>query len=235
MQKRFASDPLFQATLLLLQERIPRASAFYFHSAELTGLQTGAGTPQMPIRVLDSPDTPVPEVQLLSNGRYHVMVTNAGGGYSRWKDLAVTRWREDCTRDPWGTSVTCATRRAAPSGPPPTSPACVARTATKRSSRKGARNFAAATAISIPIPRSSYRRKTTSSCAGCASPTVPPRAGASRSRATRRWCWRPPPPTPCIRHSAISSCRPRSSTRTGPSSAPAGPAPATSTRPGCST
>ena len=50
-----------------------------------------------------APDTPLPEVQLLSNGRYHVMVTNAGGGYSRWKDLAVTRWREDGTRDDWGT------------------------------------------------------------------------------------------------------------------------------------
>ena len=49
-----------------------------------------------------SADTPTPEVQLLSNGRYHVMVTNAGGGYSRWKDLAVTRWREDATRDDWG-------------------------------------------------------------------------------------------------------------------------------------
>jgi cyclic beta-1,2-glucan synthetase len=103
MQKRFASEPLLQATLLLLQERIPRASAFYIRTAELTGLQAGAGSPQMPIRVLESPDTPVPEVQLLSNGRYHVMVTHAGGGYSRWKDLAVTRWREDGTRDSWGT------------------------------------------------------------------------------------------------------------------------------------
>jgi cyclic beta-1,2-glucan synthetase len=103
MQKRFVSDPLFQATLLLLQERIPRASAFYVQPAELTATQAGAVNPQMPIRVLDSPDTPLPEVQLLSNGRYHVMVTNAGGGYSRWKDLAVTRWREDGTRDHWGT------------------------------------------------------------------------------------------------------------------------------------
>src|SRR6185436_9446160 len=42
-------------------------------------------------------------VQLLSNGRYNVMVNNAGSGYSRWKDLAVTRWREDVTSDPWGT------------------------------------------------------------------------------------------------------------------------------------
>ncbi|MDD4882546.1 MAG: glucoamylase family protein, partial [Gallionellaceae bacterium] len=103
MQKRFAADPLFQSTLLLLQERIPRASAFYAHTAELTDIQAGASSTQMPIRVLTNPDTPIPEVQLLSNGRYHVMVTNAGGGYSRWRDLAVTRWREDATRDPWGT------------------------------------------------------------------------------------------------------------------------------------
>ncbi len=57
----------------------------------------------VPVRVLNTPNTPVPEVQLLSNGRYHVMVTNAGGGYSRWKDLAVTRWHQDSTRDNWGT------------------------------------------------------------------------------------------------------------------------------------
>ena len=42
-------------------------------------------------------------MQLLSNGRYHVLITNAGGGYSRWKDIAVTRWREDSTCDNWGT------------------------------------------------------------------------------------------------------------------------------------
>lgn len=101
MQQRFASDPLFQAALLLLQEKIPKTSSFYTHGTELTDIQIGE-TAQMPIRVLESPDTPVPEVQLLSNGRYHVMLTNAGGGYSRWNDLAVTRWREDSTRDPWG-------------------------------------------------------------------------------------------------------------------------------------
>ena len=30
------------------------------------------------------------------------MVTAAGSGYSRWGDIAVTRWREDVTRDSWG-------------------------------------------------------------------------------------------------------------------------------------
>jgi cellobiose phosphorylase len=101
MQQRFASDPLFQAALLLLQEKIPKTSSFYTHGTELTDIQISEAA-QMPIRVLETPDTPVPEVQLLSNGRYHVMLTNAGGGYSRWKDLALTRWREDTTRDPWG-------------------------------------------------------------------------------------------------------------------------------------
>ena len=55
------------------------------------------------MRVIASAATPTPEVQLLSNGRYHVMVTNAGGGSSRWNDLALTRWREDATCDNWGT------------------------------------------------------------------------------------------------------------------------------------
>ncbi|MGA8754131.1 MAG: glucoamylase family protein, partial [Candidatus Deferrimicrobium sp.] len=103
MQKRFESDPLFQATTLLLQERVPKATASYTRAAELSDLRTISIGPETPVRVFGTPDTPIPEVQLLSNGRYHVMVTNAGGGYSRWKDIAVTRWREDGTCDDWGT------------------------------------------------------------------------------------------------------------------------------------
>ena len=102
MQKRFESEPLFQATMLLLQERVPKATAFYAHTTELSELHAASSGAETPVRVFSSPDTPVPEVQLLSNGRYHVMITNAGGGYSRWKDIAVTRWREDSTCDNWG-------------------------------------------------------------------------------------------------------------------------------------
>ncbi|MEN6440013.1 MAG: glucoamylase family protein [Syntrophobacter sp.] len=102
MQKRFGSEPLMQATMLLLQERIPRTTAFYAHTSELAELHATPSGAETPIRVFSSPDTPNPEVQLLSNGRYHVMITNAGGGYSRWKEIAVTRWREDSTRDNWG-------------------------------------------------------------------------------------------------------------------------------------
>jgi cyclic beta-1,2-glucan synthetase len=99
MQRRFQSDPQFQATELLLQERIPKAAPFYPHSAEVTGKRQSADEQVALLRVFKTPHTPAPEVHLLSNGRYHVMVTNAGGGYSSWKGLAVTRWREDTTRD----------------------------------------------------------------------------------------------------------------------------------------
>ncbi|MEN6469667.1 MAG: glucoamylase family protein [Smithella sp.] len=102
MQKRFESEPMFQSAMLLLQERIPKALSFYRQIADDLNIRKAAGPQKVPSRIIETPDTPVPEVQLLSNGRYHVMITNAGSGYSRWKDLAVTRWREDATRDPWG-------------------------------------------------------------------------------------------------------------------------------------
>src|SRR5262245_23045874 len=47
-------------------------------------------------------DTAPPQVALLSNGRYGVVITAAGGGCSTWRGLDVTRWREDATRDCWG-------------------------------------------------------------------------------------------------------------------------------------
>jgi len=100
MQKRFEAELSFQATLLLLQERIPKATGFYSPPADIP--DTSVISSDTAMRVITTPDSAVPEVQLLSNGRYHVMVTNAGGGYSRWKDIAVTRWREDSTSDNWG-------------------------------------------------------------------------------------------------------------------------------------
>ncbi|MFI5455936.1 MAG: GH36-type glycosyl hydrolase domain-containing protein [Isosphaerales bacterium] len=102
MQRRFESDLLFQATELLLQERIPVANPIYPNAAEASAADRVGGGEEVLLRVYNNPNTPCPEVNLMSNGRYMVMVTNAGGGYSRWKDLAVTRWREDATRDNTG-------------------------------------------------------------------------------------------------------------------------------------
>jgi len=101
MQKLFEAEPQFKATLLLLQERIPKATIFHAHTTDIADVNYVASGAE--IRVVNTPNTPIPEVKLLSNGKYHVMVTNSGAGYSRWKDLAVTRWREDSTCDNWGT------------------------------------------------------------------------------------------------------------------------------------
>ncbi|HVR81200.1 MAG TPA: glucoamylase family protein [Luteimonas sp.] len=102
MQRRFMADPEFQATLLLLQERIPRTGAFHPNTAEVAGAGTVADVAETRLRIFRNASAPQPAVQMLSNGRYHTMLTSAGGGYSRLQNMAVTRWREDGTRDHWG-------------------------------------------------------------------------------------------------------------------------------------
>jgi cellobiose phosphorylase len=106
MPRRFLACPLLKAADLLLQERVPKAAASIF--AEDLALETTrkpAGQGENMVRVFTQPTPAAPEVHLLSNGRYHVAVSSAGGGYSRWRDLALTRWREDATRDDWGLFV----------------------------------------------------------------------------------------------------------------------------------
>jgi cyclic beta-1,2-glucan synthetase len=107
MERRFMSDPLTRATELLLQERVPKKGAtVHPHAAEVSAAaRPPAAEAGAIMRVFTNPNTPIPEVHLLSNGRYHVMATHAGGGYSRWRELAVTRWREDATSDCWGTFI----------------------------------------------------------------------------------------------------------------------------------
>lgn len=102
MQKRFDNDPQFRAIALLLQERVPKNATEYLHAIGFETLQPGNATADNPLRVFTDPNMPRPAVQLLSNGNYHVMVSSAGGGYSRCRGLAIHRWHEDYTRDSWG-------------------------------------------------------------------------------------------------------------------------------------
>jgi cyclic beta-1,2-glucan synthetase len=106
MQRRFMACPSFRAADLLLQERVPNTTAKVLSEEyELVKSRKLGGDGEGLLRLFTNPDVHPPEVQLLSNGRYHVVVSTAGGGYSRWRDLAVTRWREDATRDCWGTFI----------------------------------------------------------------------------------------------------------------------------------
>jgi cyclic beta-1,2-glucan synthetase len=106
MRERFHTDPRVQATELLLQERTPRDVLVARPRAEEVRAVANVRDIVPPIlRRFTSAHDPTPAVHLLSNGRYVVMITAAGSGYSHWRNLAVTRWREDRTRDAWGTYV----------------------------------------------------------------------------------------------------------------------------------
>jgi cyclic beta-1,2-glucan synthetase len=104
--RRFHAHPMMQASELLLQERTPRAVAVTRPRGEEVQVAVHVRDLVPPtLRRFESPHDIPPRTHLLSNGRYLVMVTAAGSGFSRWRHLAVTRWREDTTRDCWGTFV----------------------------------------------------------------------------------------------------------------------------------
>src|SRR5512132_3267523 len=99
MRRRFHSDPRIRATEPLLHEHIP----------EQILPTTGEAHEERPVRqtiamvgaaaVAQTPEISSPRIHLLSNGTCSVTVTNSGGGYLRWLDLDVTRWRADATCD----------------------------------------------------------------------------------------------------------------------------------------
>jgi cyclic beta-1,2-glucan synthetase len=106
MRARFHAEPMVQATELLLQEGTPRDVAVVRpwvadakSDAMLREIAPLGG------RRLTSAHAATLSTHLLSNGRYTVMLTAAGSGYSRWQGVAVTRWREDPTCDDWGCYV----------------------------------------------------------------------------------------------------------------------------------
>ncbi|HET7216637.1 MAG TPA: glucoamylase family protein, partial [Vicinamibacterales bacterium] len=114
---RFHADPRVQASELLLQERVPREAILSEPRPDDDGESATAvsSSSVYASRRLRSPHTASPHTQYLSNGRYTAAVTHAGGGYSTWRGLAITRRREDRTsdagshyiflRDPWSGSI----------------------------------------------------------------------------------------------------------------------------------
>ncbi len=115
MPGRFHANPLVAAAELLLHERVPHHTPLtepHPHTepkARPLPTQTVGAAKSLGRRFV-TPHTPAPRTHLLANGVYHVMLTNAGGGYSAYRPPAagpaetrlVTRWRADGVRDPWG-------------------------------------------------------------------------------------------------------------------------------------
>jgi cellobiose phosphorylase len=103
MQQRFHADPRVQAADLLLQEQIPHLVPLTNPPIDMAEHVPSARRVVAPqVLRYTTPHTLSPRIQLLSNGSYHLMLTNAGGGYSRRQGLALTRWRDDVTTDAWG-------------------------------------------------------------------------------------------------------------------------------------
>ncbi len=105
MVRRFHDDSRMQSVELLLQERIPHQ---IFTQPPMPEETQNVGVDQT--RIALSPwlvpvDASVPAVHYLSNGRYGVLITGSGGGYSQWNDTALTRWHADTTLEDWGTWI----------------------------------------------------------------------------------------------------------------------------------
>jgi cyclic beta-1,2-glucan synthetase len=105
MRKRFHAEPRIQATELLLQERMPREVATpLVRVTESSSSAWSDAIPALP-RLIDTPHHATPRTRVLSNGRYAVMLTAAGSGYSHCDELAVTRWAGDATCDDSGSYI----------------------------------------------------------------------------------------------------------------------------------
>ncbi len=102
-QRRFHADPLVRSAELLLHERIPRRLVLQpARRAAAAAAPSRPETENQAVREITRPDTPRPHVALLGRQPYTVMVTHAGSGFSRYEDIAVTRWRADGTTDAMG-------------------------------------------------------------------------------------------------------------------------------------
>jgi cellobiose phosphorylase len=102
MRRRFHADRRVKAVEPLLFERIPPQPSMLVHRpAEQVAMHVTSEPPTPSYRILDE-DTPSPRVHLLGHAQYALMMTSSGGGYSRWRDMDITRWRSDSTRDNWG-------------------------------------------------------------------------------------------------------------------------------------
>jgi cyclic beta-1,2-glucan synthetase len=99
MVARFHLDPRVQATELLLQERMPRRTPIT-EPRPPESPRVAPAPLALSARRFRSPHTLFPHAQFLSNGAYTAVVTNAGGGWSTCRGLAVTRVSDDRTRDP---------------------------------------------------------------------------------------------------------------------------------------
>ncbi len=105
LRRQFHADPIIQSVEPLLQERVPRdVSIAPPRAREVLTAAEVTVSPAI-LRHFDHPAEMPPTAHLISNGRYGLVLTPGGAGFSRWGDLAITRWRADPTQARMGSFI----------------------------------------------------------------------------------------------------------------------------------
>ncbi|MET3659939.1 GH36-type glycosyl hydrolase domain-containing protein [Aquamicrobium ahrensii] len=107
LRDRFHSDPVIESAELLLQEKAPREipADTVRTEAEERPLLDEQEAQSLDTRIIPDPATALRATSLMSTGHYSMMVTATGSGYSRWGDLAITRWQPDPVEDRMGSYI----------------------------------------------------------------------------------------------------------------------------------
>lgn len=100
---RFHSEPMIKAGEILLQEKIPQyAIITKENKEEIEPIRRVRAKNKIFIRQFKMPERTLPKCHLISNGRYTILVTNTGCGYSKYENIQITRWREDVFTGDYG-------------------------------------------------------------------------------------------------------------------------------------
>src|SRR5664280_2144280 len=89
-----------RAMELLLQERVLwDVSAESPRAESKEEVPSGKATTAIPQAWVPSTNLDFPQVHALGNGRLATWISASGGGALGWRDVALTRWLPDTTRD----------------------------------------------------------------------------------------------------------------------------------------
>ncbi|KPU27792.1 glycosyl transferase [Caloranaerobacter sp. TR13] len=99
----FHSEPMIKAGEILLQEKVPQYAIITNENEEEIESKRRVRTKnRIFIRQFEMPERTLPKCHLISNGRYTILITNTGCGYSKYENIQITRWREDLLTGDYG-------------------------------------------------------------------------------------------------------------------------------------
>ena len=107
MIDRLHSNDYIKSCDILLDEKIPQVSNVV--EANQYGFDRRLSTVRRfekeRVRYSNTPNTLFPIAQLYGNGKYSVMISNSGAGFSKFKDTFINRYNEDLTLDDSGNHI----------------------------------------------------------------------------------------------------------------------------------